>query len=741
MTTLPDRSNIDAVTSTQGVIRQALGDLRDYLFESFGLVGGSPSMTSADLTNVTRLGVRTDTLGADVQIFGSVAISTTSTASVNPGTGNLVIGGHLEFPSAAGVRLRLSPGDTEIGKQSTLAYLRVNGGFSVYKGGIHSNVNYDAGGGTELFRITETECTYRFNKIWHTGNDGEGSGMNADLLDGLESHEFLRTVHPGYAGILVSTPDSLGTKMRLYSGYEFGIQPSTLYARTADYFILYKLGAHSDTQFNTGGGTELLRISGSEFTYKFNIIWHTGNDGPGSGLNADLLDGLDSTAFLRSNTSDTINGTLTVLNGSPTNNGLVVGSSSSTAHSARIFVTGYSTNLPAVRLNIQNLAHQYQIMIDADEKFKIQDMTAGVLHWSSIGANIELRRQVVINTETTAEAKVLQFNINGAWFQTINAGAFRLRHGDTAVSSPITVYNGTTGRYLITTTSVNRPGVTRVFASNNDGTNEFVDFNVKSDGTLTLEHPTRTVRVSGTPTAIGISDLSKASGSASVVNNTVYGINIYSFGDLYFSPSSGSGSGYQQIAYFGAGSTAGRRNRSEGFSGTISWNYLTGSGNPQTWVIPDDRDNIVSMWDSEDPINDFLEDEPPIEGGIQITLPEIDPILLLLEQLDKNPVLPLWLPKSKLKDLQHPNKLVRRIFKTYMDARHADRHPMTMPTEDENLVEVITQDNDAVRQLWRRQQLLRAINKVYAGVVAESLNDLIIRLFKVNRKSRTLEFK
>ena len=35
-------------------------------------------------------------------------------------------------------------------------------------------------------------------------------------------------------------------------------------------------------------------------------------DGPGSGLNADTLDGISSASFLRSDTSDTFNGTLTV---------------------------------------------------------------------------------------------------------------------------------------------------------------------------------------------------------------------------------------------------------------------------------------------------------------------------------------------------------------------------------------------------------------------------------------------
>jgi hypothetical protein len=50
--------------------------------------------------------------------------------------------------------------------------------------------------------------------------------------------------------------------------------------------------------------------AGSDTTqYK---VWHAGNDGSGSGLDADLLDGLNSSQFLRSDTSDTINGSLTV---------------------------------------------------------------------------------------------------------------------------------------------------------------------------------------------------------------------------------------------------------------------------------------------------------------------------------------------------------------------------------------------------------------------------------------------
>lgn len=42
------------------------------------------------------------------------------------------------------------------------------------------------------------------------------------------------------------------------------------------------------------------------------IIWHQGNDGPGSGLDADLLDGIDSTGFLRRNTDTDTTGKITI---------------------------------------------------------------------------------------------------------------------------------------------------------------------------------------------------------------------------------------------------------------------------------------------------------------------------------------------------------------------------------------------------------------------------------------------
>ncbi len=50
--------------------------------------------------------------------------------------------------------------------------------------------------------------------------------------------------------------------------------------------------------FQNATGSNGLVMEGDTFTFKGNSIWHAGNDGPGSGLNADLLDGYQASSFL-----------------------------------------------------------------------------------------------------------------------------------------------------------------------------------------------------------------------------------------------------------------------------------------------------------------------------------------------------------------------------------------------------------------------------------------------------------
>lgn len=53
-----------------------------------------------------------------------------------------------------------------------------------------------------------------------------------------------------------------------------------------------------------GGNINFALPSGKTFTVNSQTVWHSGNDGAGSGLDADLLDGFQASQFLRSDTSD-----------------------------------------------------------------------------------------------------------------------------------------------------------------------------------------------------------------------------------------------------------------------------------------------------------------------------------------------------------------------------------------------------------------------------------------------------
>lgn len=66
-----------------------------------------------------------------------------------------------------------------------------------------------------------------------------------------------------------------------------------------------------------GNGTyELMKLLPNDatngLTFRGNKVWHAGNDGSSSGLDADTVDTLHASQFLRSDTSDTTTGSLTV---------------------------------------------------------------------------------------------------------------------------------------------------------------------------------------------------------------------------------------------------------------------------------------------------------------------------------------------------------------------------------------------------------------------------------------------
>lgn len=176
------------------------------------------------------------------------------------------------------------------------------------------------------------------NKLWSEGNDGAGSGLDADLFDGNNSSDFAGVSHNHASGdfsagttgsgavVLRNAPEFEGIPKVISSGVAYAIwhanndgTNSTLDADLldgeeasafADASHSHATGAHThataDLTAKTGSGSNVVTdtsptISSPNLTGSPTIsgytIWHSGNDGTTSTLDADLFDGNDSGYF------------------------------------------------------------------------------------------------------------------------------------------------------------------------------------------------------------------------------------------------------------------------------------------------------------------------------------------------------------------------------------------------------------------------------------------------------------
>jgi len=122
-----------------------------------------------------------------------------------------------------------------------------------------------------------------------------------------------------------------------------------------------------------------------EPTYNGNVFWNAGNDGANSGLDADLLDGLDSLQFLRSDQDDTMNGSL-VINGD-----LTVTGNTTTVNTEEILLadniitlnSNYTGSTPSENAGIEvergTLDNASFTWIEASDKWQIGGVSQGLL--------------------------------------------------------------------------------------------------------------------------------------------------------------------------------------------------------------------------------------------------------------------------------------------------------------------------------------------------------------------------
>ena len=192
--------------------------------------------------------------------------------------------------------------------------------------------------------------------------DLSGTASNADTLDSIDSSAFLRSnVDDTYAGGVMTFETSAGQVF----GASGGRGPLQVLQSTAnaDALMTFHVSGDYATYFGLDGSTNELSVGGWSMGGPYKI-WHEGNDGTGSGLSSDYLDGIDSAGFLRSNTDDTMNSSLTI-----------TGSGSSIAGSS--FSNGW--------LKIGNSS--VGIAIDSNEIYGSTALIIGTLNDAAINMN------------------------------------------------------------------------------------------------------------------------------------------------------------------------------------------------------------------------------------------------------------------------------------------------------------------------------------------------------------------
>ena len=206
-------------------------------------------------------------------------------------------------------------------------FISANSGSGVkIRGGANSSTN-------EMY-VRTTGTTIGGNTVWHAGNDGSGSGLDADQLDGVGANKFLTS----YANAGTTGWEDSNANFRINGGASGSVGLAMHTSNGTFGYQLYGSGGSTYGFLNANwGGWDLkktidgqlqLRIGGTDYT-----VWNQQNDGSGSGLDADTVDGIQAGAFVRADAEDSKDYPLN-LNGGTAN----------AANDATLYVTADNNN-------------------------------------------------------------------------------------------------------------------------------------------------------------------------------------------------------------------------------------------------------------------------------------------------------------------------------------------------------------------------------------------------------------
>jgi hypothetical protein len=237
-------------------------------------------------------------------------------------TGDITLGANSVFGNSVGRFLNLDSAAT----LSSVSDARVIADsdqssateFASLEAGLN-NLKVVSGAGS----LDQDKLLYNDNVVWHAGNDGSDTGLNADLLDGQHGSYYTNasninagTIDDAYLPATISSDitgnSATATKLATARTISLSgdVSGSVSFDGSGNVNIVSTVAddSHNHIIGNVDGLAAALdsKLNASIYTAQDVFDKVKTLDGPGSGLDADLLDGLQNTQFVRNDVDTTI---------------------------------------------------------------------------------------------------------------------------------------------------------------------------------------------------------------------------------------------------------------------------------------------------------------------------------------------------------------------------------------------------------------------------------------------------